>query len=70
MESEWVRKEIDYALMTSRFKGRLIPVQVKQTKDYPWILKKFKFFDATEGTRGMGKRIARALEASAGAGKR
>lgn len=70
MESKWVRREIDYALMSSRFKGRLIPVQIKRTKDYPWIFKKFRFIDATGGTRGTGKRIARALETSAGAGKR
>jgi hypothetical protein len=40
MKSKTVRQEIDYALGSSRYKGRLIPVVVKPTKDSPWILKK------------------------------
>ena len=41
MKSDVVRHEIDYALGSARFKGRLIPVIVKPTKEMPWILKKF-----------------------------
>ncbi len=40
MKSEWVRHEIEFALGSPRYKGRLIPVMVKPTKDIPWILKR------------------------------
>jgi hypothetical protein len=41
VKSEWVQREIQYALGAPHFKGRLIPVMVRPTKDIPWILKKF-----------------------------
>jgi len=41
MKSEWVQQELQYALGEPRYKGRLIPVLVKPTKDMPWILKRF-----------------------------
>src|SRR5436190_1526828 len=40
MKSDWVRREIDYALGSPRYKGRLIPVMVKPARDFPWILKR------------------------------
>jgi len=36
--SESVKREIDYALTSKRFHERLIPVMVKQTTKYPWVL--------------------------------
>ena len=36
--SEWVRREIEFAISAPRFKGRLIPVLVRPTRDVPWIL--------------------------------
>jgi hypothetical protein len=33
-----VQKEIEYALTTERFQDRLIPVVVKPTSKFPWIL--------------------------------
>ena len=41
MKSSWVRREIEFALGTPQYRGRLIPVIVKPTADMPWILKKF-----------------------------
>src|SRR4051794_12261678 len=41
MKSEWVRHELEYALASARYKGRLLPVIVKATNDMPWILKRF-----------------------------
>jgi len=40
MKSDWVRKEIEFALGARQYRGRLIPVMVKPTSDIPWILKK------------------------------
>ena len=36
--SEWVRREIELAISLPHFKGRLIPVQVRPTREVPWIL--------------------------------
>lgn len=41
VKSEWVQHELQYALSAPRYKGRVIPVVVKPTKDIPWILKRF-----------------------------
>src|SRR5712672_76203 len=41
MKSPSVRQEIEYALGSPRYKGRLLPVIVKPSKDMPWILKRF-----------------------------
>src|SRR2546426_7526737 len=41
VKSEQVQHEIQYALGAPHYKGRLIPVVIKPTKDMPWILKKF-----------------------------
>jgi hypothetical protein len=41
MKSEFVRQELEYALGSARYKGRLVPVVLKPTKDMPWILKRF-----------------------------
>jgi hypothetical protein len=38
MASPQVRSDIQFALKNEKFKGRLIPVIVKETKRMPWIL--------------------------------
>src|SRR5262249_25469458 len=40
MKSEWVRHELEYALASARYKGRLLVI-LKLTNDMPWILKRF-----------------------------
>lgn len=61
MASDSVRKELDYALTSAKFKKRLVPVQIKRTSDVPWILRKSRFIDATKGTVNLGRRVAKAL---------
>ncbi|MFW6162148.1 MAG: toll/interleukin-1 receptor domain-containing protein [Planctomycetota bacterium] len=39
-KSEWVEREIEYALTSPRYKNRLLPVLVKPTRRIPWILRK------------------------------
>ena len=38
MKSKGVRGEIEYALMTPRFEGLLIPLVLKPSDEMPWIL--------------------------------
>lgn len=61
VKSEHVQHEIQYALGAARYKGRLIPVVVKPTKDMPWILKKFPTVqigkDIVEAVRQIARHI-------------
>ncbi len=41
-DSKMLREEISYALGSSKFKDRLIPVIVRPTNKMPWILKRLK----------------------------
>ena len=47
LSSEWIRHELEYALGDQRFKGRLVPVLVRPTKDVPWILERLSVVDVT-----------------------
>ena len=40
--SKWVQKEIEFAINSPQFQGRLIPVMLKKTESFPWILKKLQ----------------------------
>ena len=66
MKSEWVRREIEFALGAPQFRGRLIPVVVKPTADIPWILKKLPIVrlgkHLAETTREIGDFIKRGFE--------
>ena len=55
--SPWVQKEIDHAITSRRFNGRLIPVMLHRTARYPWILKKLRVepFDAVAIARRLRK---------------
>jgi hypothetical protein len=37
------RREVSYALGMPRFEGRLIPVVVEKTRDYPWVFDRGNF---------------------------
>ncbi len=37
VQSRWVRREIEYALGSPRFEGRVVPVQVHPTRKAPWM---------------------------------
>jgi hypothetical protein len=41
VKSEWVRREIEYAIGSRKYEGRLIPVLVRPTSDIPWVLRHF-----------------------------
>jgi len=61
MRSEWVQHEIEYALGNRNYEDRLFPVQVRPTASMPWILSRFKIFDAKQGVSKIGQAIAGAL---------
>jgi len=70
-KSQWVNKEIEYALSTPRFEGRLFPVMVKPTDEdeVPWILRHLgiiKTRDPDMATR----EVVRALKGDRGSNKR
>lgn len=62
MRSEWVQHEIEYALGSRNYEGRLFPVQVRPTSSMPWILGKFKILDVKQGVNRIGRAIAGALK--------
>ena len=61
MKSEWVRGEIQYALGSRNYEGRLFPVLVRPTRGIPWILRKFGILRAENGPQAISERIATAL---------
>lgn len=42
VKSPWVRREIEYAVGSPKYKGRLIPVMVRPTSRIPWVLRRFE----------------------------
>jgi hypothetical protein len=62
MRSEHVRREIEYALGDTNYQGRVFPVQVRPTKNVPWIFEKFRTFDAKQGAARVSESIAEALK--------
>ena len=41
VNSEWVSREIEYAIGSRKYEGRLIPVMGRPTSDIPWVLRHF-----------------------------
>ena len=64
MKSEFVRQEIEYGLASPHFRGRVIPVLLKPTKDVPWILRKMPFIEAGLEWSTTVSRVADALKKS------
>lgn len=66
MRSDQVRQDIEYALRSAQYKGRLIPVLVKPTKDIPWILKRFPIVrfrrDRDEASRQVAEYVEHGFE--------
>lgn len=53
MQSDWIRWELDLAMTNPRFKGRLIPVELRPTDALPWILRRFQVLKFSgESTNG------------------
>ena len=59
--SEWQRHEIEFALSSDRYAGRVIPVFIRPTKNYPWILEKFSPVKADNNPAGAGRKIGQLL---------
>lgn len=69
LESEFVRRNLDYALSEKKYNKRLIPVIVGQPEEFskemfPWILKRLKTITLPEHGRNEEslKQIAQALK--------
>lgn len=66
MNSDNVRREINYALGASRYAQRLIPVMVEQvpTSDLPWILKHLQIVPYVPDRNQLAAKIISILEAA------
>jgi hypothetical protein len=60
-QSPWVSREIEFALTHPRYQERLIPVLVRPTRDFPWILNRLQFIDATVDSKDAPNRVIEAL---------
>jgi TIR domain-containing protein len=58
----WQRQEIQYALATPRFEGRLVPVIVKQSPEIPWILEKMDVVRPGRTGAETARRVIKALQ--------
>ena len=57
MKSKWVRNEINYALTSPRFEGRLVPIEVRKTQNIPWILRRFQRLRAGRDMDSLGDKV-------------
>jgi len=58
VRSEWIRREVEYALGSANYAGRLIPLVVRPTKEIPWILRKLNLVSATRNLARDSKRVS------------
>ena len=66
LDSRSVQHEIEYALGQERFRGRLIPVMVRETENFPWILEHFSMLKYRD-PKTTSRQILAALKASSDA---
>jgi len=64
VKSPWMLADIEYALGSLKFKGRLIPVEVRPTKDIPWILRQMHVIRASKNPSQTARRIVEQLSRS------
>jgi len=62
VKSQWVRREIEYALGSRKYEGRLIPVMVRPTSDIPWVLRQFHVVRADKERDEATKQIVAQLQ--------
>jgi hypothetical protein len=60
-KSEIQRHEINYALGSNRYSGRVIPVFIGPAKDYPWILDEFPTIHVRQNPALAGRKIGELL---------
>ena len=58
----WQREEIQYAITTPRFEGRVIPVLIKQMPNVPWILETLNVVRPGRTDNETAERIGQALQ--------
>jgi hypothetical protein len=64
VKSEWVKREIQFAIGDPKKEGRLFPVLARRPSEVPWILKRLNVLDASQGVGSVSNAIASALRAS------
>ncbi len=62
VEKGWQEGEIQYALVTPRFKDRLIPVMSRQVQNVPWILKTLNVVRPGRSGTETARRVVQALQ--------
>jgi len=70
-KSGWINRDLEYAISTPRFRGRLLPVMVKPTRDdeVPWILRELGIIKAGDPDLA-SRQVVRALKGERGSSKR
>ena len=61
VSSEHAGREVEFALTQPRYRDRLIPVMIRPTNRFPWILKNLSFIDATRNPEAAGAKVISAL---------
>jgi hypothetical protein len=62
VDSQQVRREIEYALGSPRYEARLIPVVVRPTDKVPWILQRLTLVPFHGDPASQGEQVVRALK--------
>lgn len=60
--SQNVRREIEYALVSTKYQKRLIPLVVRETREIPWILKKLPLMRLHDNIDEVAQRIVEILK--------
>jgi hypothetical protein len=61
-KSEWVRREIEFALGSANYERRLISLEVRPTDNMPWILRKLPLIRLGKNRTEAVKHIVEQLE--------
>ena len=62
VRSQSVREEINYALGSPNYAGRVIPVLVRPTAEMPWVFRKLNVVPAGKSRVKLGNTIINALQ--------
>lgn len=65
VRSEFVRREVEYALGNPAYEGRVFPVLVRPTKQIPWIIRRLKILDGKQNAAKLAASIAESLKQAA-----
>lgn len=60
--SQWVRREIEYALGSPNYAGRVIPIVVRPTDDMPWVLRSLPSFRASKDRAQLSRSVIHQLQ--------